>query len=391
MTYIVFLLVILGIAVILTDVLPIFRDWLSRIHIGRFHNENQWMVAAKAIAVKWLTHTPKMKVTDQTRFVILDILKGNYSKATIQHWQEAALLFGLSSYLEFNNNQEVQTKINEYVNKTFDSEGQWVKKPQHVDAAILAYAVMKINFIKVEKYQKAFDYIWELIQEHIGRDGTVGYRKSMMDYRYVDTIGFICPFLVAYGVHFKKAECVDLAITQIKEFDLYGMMQSLYIPCHAYHVSNKIPIGLYGWGRGMAWYVIGLMDAWLELPQSHMHKAYLGERIERLAESALQTQQDNGSWTWLMTRKEVRADSSVTAVMAWFLLNCSKVNSPVQPNHNLAANKALSYLRTVTKKNGEVDFSQGDTKDIGVYSQLFNIMPFTQGFTLRAYFIRNKS
>ena len=87
-----------------------------------------------------------------------------------------------------------------------------MKKPQHVDAAILAYAVMKINFIKVEKYQKAFDYIWELIQEHIGRDGTVGYRKSMMDYRYVDTIGFICPFLVAYGVHFKKAECVDLAM-----------------------------------------------------------------------------------------------------------------------------------------------------------------------------------
>ena len=39
---------------------------------------------------------------------------------------------------------------------------------------------------------------------------------------------------------------------------------------------------------------------------------------------------------------------------------------------------------SVTKKNGEVDFSQGDTKDIGVYSILFDILPFAQGFALRA-------
>ena len=39
---------------------------------------------------------------------------------------------------------------------------------------------------------------------------------------------------------------------------------------------------------------------------------------------------------------------------------------------------------SVTKKNGEVDFSQGDTKDIGVYSVLFDILPFAQGFALRA-------
>ena len=39
---------------------------------------------------------------------------------------------------------------------------------------------------------------------------------------------------------------------------------------------------------------------------------------------------------------------------------------------------------SVTKKNGEIDFSQGDTKDIGVYSILFDILPFAQGFALRA-------
>ncbi|MED0978653.1 hypothetical protein P4T48_03595 [Bacillus paramycoides] len=48
-----------------------------------------------------------------------------------------------------------------------------------------------------------------------------------------------------------------------------------------------------------------------------------------------------------------------------------------------SADKAINYLMKVTRRNGVVDFSQGDTKDIGVYSMLFNILPFTQGFCIR--------
>ena len=47
-------------------------------------------------------------------------------------------------------------------------------------------------------------------------------------------------------------------------------------------------------------------------------------------------------------------------------------------------NKALSaifVLSTNLFENG--DFSQGDTKGIGVYSQNFDVLPFTQGFVLR--------
>lgn len=37
----------------------------------------------------------------------------------------------------------------------------------------------------------------------------------------------------------------------------------------------------------------------------------------------------------------------------------------------------------VTRRSGAVDFSQGDTKDIGVYSMLFDVLPFTQGYAIR--------
>ena len=50
----------------------------------------------------------------------------------------------------------------------------------------------------------------------------------------------------------------------------------------------------------------------------------------------------------------------------------------------MSYNKGIKYLMKVTRRNGIVDFSQGDTKDIGVYSQLFDKMPFTQGLAIRS-------
>ena len=49
-------------------------------------------------------------------------------------------------------------------------------------------------------------------------------------------------------------------------------------------------------------------------------------------------------------------------------------------------NKTFQNLQTVTQRNGAIDFSQGDTKAIGVYSKEFSILPFTQGFCLRTLY-----
>ena len=35
-----------------------------------------------------------------------------------------------------------------------------------------------------------------------------------------------------------------------------------------------------------------------------------------------------------------------------------------------------------TRRNGAVDYCQGDTYGIGYYSQIFSVMPFVQGLTL---------
>lgn len=374
------LLLGLVIIIVLIDAIPVCIDWLGRIHIGRYQERRQWNSSITRIGVMWLNKTPKIKFTDHTRLVVIDMLRGNYTKSAIQQWQEAALLLGLSEYLSKTEDPNAQKALLEYLDSKFDGNGQWKEKPQHVDGAILAYAVMKTG--NPDRYRPALDYMWNLIREHIGEDGTVLYRRTMTDYRYVDTIGFICPFLAAYGMRYNKNECVQLAVKQIQEYEKYGMLEHHYIPSHAYHVHSKFPLGLYGWGRGLGWFAIGIIDAWQELPNHHECKQVLTESIKKFARAAIAFQGERGNWNWTVARRESRPDSSTTATLGWFLFNASRITEISQEALS-GAERAIGYLMSVTRRSGVVDFSQGDTKDIGVYSMLFNIMPFTQGFCIR--------
>ncbi|MCA0755379.1 glycoside hydrolase family 88 protein [Paenibacillus sp. N4] len=372
----------LGLLAALIDIMPQLNDWQKRIRIGRYDGLSDWSREITARGVKWLERTPKIKVTDNTRLVFLDMIRGNYSKDAIQHWQQAALLLGLAEYLKDNDDQDVKSAFQNFLNRNFDNNGQWKTKPEHVDAVILAYALMKLEFIAADTYKPALDYCWQLIKEHIGEDGTVQYRKYMSRYRYVDTIGFICPFLVSYGYKYNKPECIELAVKQIREYEKYGMSATHFIPCHAYKLEDKAPLGLYGWGRGLGWFAIGLIDSWNELPRNHAYKSVLEQIVVKFTQAVLDCQQANGSWNWTVTRSESRHDSSAAATLSWFLVNAAQIEPLTKPCLE-GVNKAIGYLRQVTRRDGAIDFSQGDTKDIGVYSVQFNILPFSQGFGIR--------
>lgn len=369
--------------IVLIDILPLFKDWISRIHIGRYNDKNIWNQSITDVGVKWLNKTPKIKLTDNTRFIAIDMLKGNYTKSAIQHWQEASLLLGLSESLKQKEHQAIISEIEKFLNNKFDSNGNWRKKPKNIDGTMLAYAVMKLPNVDMDHYKKAWDYIWDLIRDHIGSDGTVQYRKNMNDYRYVDTIGFICPFLVLYGARYKKNECIELAVKQIKEYEKNGMLHSHYVPFHAYKIDNKIPLGLNGWGRGLGWFALGLTDTWNEIPSESTYKNELKEIVQKFSKTVIQSQQDNGSWNWTVTLDECRSDSSATASLCWFLLNASKIEN-ISNQCLKSYEKGTKYLMKVTRRNGVVDFSQGDTKGIGVYSMEFNKLPFTQGLCIRS-------
>ncbi|MFC5684427.1 glycoside hydrolase family 88 protein [Flavobacterium sp. MAHUQ-51] len=379
-------LLIAILVVFLMDWIPQFNTWQSRIHIGRYTSKEIWKDKLVKKSVQWLHKTPTITVTDNNRLIIIDILKGNYKRTAIQSWQKASLLLGLNDYAIQTKDTVIKKQINDFVQNAFDATGNWKRNPTEVDDIILGYAILKIENLDFFKYKPAFDYCYQLILSLKGTDGIIAYRKHNSDYRYVDTIGFISPFLVRYGILLNVNDAVELGISQIREFNKYGMLEKHDIPCHTYNIKTKLSVGLFGWGRGLGWYAIGLIDAWLELPAAHPNKLEITEMVKSFAAMAVSFQNENGSWNWLITNAGSRLDSSTTATLAWFFANAAAIPE-IQSIAEKAKDKALNYLMQVTRRDGAVDFSQGDTKSIGVHSQHFDILPFTQGLTLRTSLI----
>ncbi|WHF51434.1 glycoside hydrolase family 88 protein [Chryseobacterium gotjawalense] len=377
-----YFILILFLIIFLIDAISQFTTWQSRINIGRFQHLEDWRMKVLTLSRRWLKNTPTVPLTDNDRLIIIDMIKGKYKRSAIQCWQEAALVLGLTASIKKAPSHEIQKEINDFFVSKTETSGAWKIIPTESDHAMLAYAFLNAEFIDHQKYRAAFDQTYQMILSLKGTDGTVAYKNHVREYRFVDTIGFICPFLVSYGLKFNVPEAVDLAVNQITEYQKYGMMPQENIPCHTYHVATKIPAGLFGWGRGLGWYVIGLADTWHGLPENHPHKKKLEILVVATANSTIKFQSENGGFHWLLFDKGSHLDSSSAATLAWFFTVASEIPE-IAEECLFAREKALDYLMTVTRRSGAVDFSQGDTKGIGVYSQNFDILPFTQGIVLR--------
>ncbi len=378
---IVFLLFLVIIAI---DCIPQFYTWQSRIHIGRIINQNLWRNRVIQKSLFWLKKTPKIKLTDNNRLIIIDILNGNYKRNAIQYWQQAALVLGLTACYKKTKNKQCQIEVNAFLKSNF-LNGSWKVQPTELDSVIIAYSVLNIEWIKQDDYKIAFENSYQLILDLVGKEGTVAYRENKANYRFVDTIGFICPFLVLYGLKFNKPQAIDLAIKQISTFNEYGMLDIHFIPCHTYYIETKLPVGLFGWGRGLGWYAIGLIDSWSILPEGNNYKIILEKSVISFAKMALKHQNKNGGWSWVVIDQSSRIDSSATATLAWFFARAASIES-ISEVCISAKENALNYLKSVTRRDGAIDFSQGDTKAIGIHSNEFGILPFTQGFCLRTIF-----
>lgn len=86
-----------------------------------------------------MKHTPTVRKTDNYRYLLLDVLHGEYRNATIQSWQLAGLVLGLQ---EFGGNN-ISTLFEKWKKTILTGGGEWKIPVQKVDFALLAYALLK--------------------------------------------------------------------------------------------------------------------------------------------------------------------------------------------------------------------------------------------------------
>lgn len=376
---IVFIFLILSIIIFGVDFYFYMLNRYCRYHIGRWNNYDEWLSNVKNISIKWTRKTPVVKMTDNNRLMVIDMINGKYKNNNIQSWQLGGLLLGLCEC----NDKEAKEAINKLIVKLIDKDGNWVTKPTNVDCGLLSYAILK-NSKDYKKIKPAMDYSIGIIEKNICEDGMIAYTSDKnVDERYVDTLGFVCPFLQLYSNIYAEEKFSKISLEQINQYNKYGLLHDTYLPNHAYNPKNKLPLGVYGWGRGVAWYVIGLIDTYIEIKDSD-EKLILKQNIKNVADSYINYQREDGGFGSIL-QNERTYDSSATAVLAYFYSRCYEIFE--NPKYLEVSNKCLKKIKSVTRITGKVDWCQGDTKDIGVHSQTFDIMPFAQGFTLRAALI----
>ena len=372
----IFLLVVIALIIFGVDFYFYLKNRYCRFHIGRCTDFEKWKVSIKSVVHKWIKRTPTVKKTDNSRYMLFDMIDGNYRNKTIQSWQKAALILSL---LESENekDRELAKKV---ANSLIDEKGTWKESPVSVDCGMISYAVLKAadNPLRIKR---AMDYSISIIVKNINDEGMISYTGGRDNPEmYVDTLGLACPFLVLYSAVYKKEEYSKIAYHQFEIFHRFGLYNDSALPNHAFNIHTKMPVGVYGWGRGVAWYVIGLLESYLGLEKDDFKEDFL-VWIKEAAEKYKIYQQEDGGFGSTLQRMNTY-DSSATAVLAWFYLLCSKIFNN-QEYYNISE-KCIKKLMKVTRITGKIDWCQGDTKAIGVFAQTYDIMPFAQGMALRA-------
>lgn len=379
-------------AIVLCEAVPPALRWLSRIHIGRWDDAQTWKVAVKKRLIKQLRRPPRTPATDHERLRILTFLKFKKSPKHLQAWQHASLLLAASEC-----GDEVCSAASALVCKT----GVWDASPDspafrnRPESAMLAFAAMAFPDPDTDRKDAVVRQIAQAMTDLAGEDGTVPYNTAIPHIRFVDTIGMICPFLFKYAYEYGQESAALLALRQIEEYYEYGMHPLLGLPVHCFDVNTASPLGIYGWGRGCGWLAEGLMDSYQTACAYTKTSCGIADNspgapervcetllplMRRLADAVGRFQMDNGGWDRQIPLRQT-GETSATAMLRWYMTRMHTITG--EEKYAVSARKAQDYLMLCTRRNGSVDFAQGDTPGIGLYSEKSDTLPAAQGFTVR--------
>ncbi|MDR1734949.1 MAG: glycoside hydrolase family 88 protein [Oscillospiraceae bacterium] len=330
------------------DIGSTFLRWLGRIHMG-WKDRNAWREAVEKSARKQKAWSGTIPLTDQTRFTWPERIGGRWRSERVQAWQMNAL------------NIALEGKARE-----FDDSGN---SPEACPAAL--YALLQ------GQYEEAAAKLAENLLAKAG-EGTLPYTPALPDVRFADSLQMLCPFLFYYGERMRDLRATDLALRQLEEFNRLGTELRTGLPFHALDTRNAAPLGICGWGRGAAFWFLAFAESAV-VTTGDTREALL-IKAQEAAEILLRYRLPDGAWSAALLT-DTRPESSATAMIGYGMWLTGALCEI--PEYMQAAVQARSALMAMTRKDGTVDFAQGDTRGIGVYSNLRRELPLAQAYALR--------
>lgn len=377
MTALVILLLIVLVIVSFED-LEMFLTWVERIKIGRL-SKSEWSEKTRSVLLKWIRKgAPEVPTNDNIRTNFIKKVNSYGKLTSITYWQDAALLKALNM-MKDNYQTEADLLVNRYI--PFEN-GEWRVLPKKVDSAMLCSEILLSEYADNEKVKPAMTYVAQMLKTYAEDYGTVPYNCDVPEYRFVDTIGMICPFLIRYALTYGEDEYIEIAMKQIREYRENGVNEKFKIPFHCFKTNTLEPLGVCGWGRGCAWWATGLVDSLKAILKSDRHNKEKAELLRlslEILEAVKKYVHEDGTVDRMLFIDSIQ-DSSACAMLAYCYAYIADLTE--NDEYKSLATKMREKLCTVTRRNGVVDFSQGDTHGIGFYSEKVCVVPAAQGFTI---------
>ena len=380
MSIVIIILLLIVVIVLGYDFLDTGLNWFGRIKIGTITDDKEWRLATQKAIDKWLDGwIPKLPTNENKRLKLLDKIKNIGKVESTAYWQDAALIKAASSMKD--RDEGVFRTLDAYI----DTEnGEWKVKPERIDCAMLAYELLCCEYVDNDIIKPAMDYVADYLEKLYEENGTVPYNANAKDVRFVDTVGMICPFLMKYAVEYNEPRFVDIALEQIKEYHKHGFDKETKIPYHCFNVKTQAPLGICGWGRGCAWWAVGITDSLRALMESDTYKIEKVTLLKYCIEFCIvmkKYQREDGAFTRMIFTSSLE-DSSAGAMLAY----CFAYIAGLTDNDEFkkCSKRVLEHLKYCTRRNGVIDYSQGDTMGIGYYSDSLRVVPAAQGFAVAA-------
>lgn len=370
------------------DFLPQVKNWIGRIKIGRVTDNDEWLESVKAVNLKWLSKgAPEVPKNENQRLRLIYKIKNRKTVSTICYWQDAALLKASTKNCGEDAEESVNFLLGRYID---DASGNWKTNHEKIDCAILAYEMLSNEFVDSQMVKPAMDSVAELLKKLFDEYGYIPYNAGIPDIVFVDTIGMVCPFLIKYASVYNDYQYVDIAIKQIAQYYKLGFDEKTKLPFHCANAKTGAHLGICGWGRGCGWWSIGITDSLKELlllDGFEKEKTLLLKLDVSFLDNFGKYISESGSVNRMVLNSSLQ-DSSASAMLAYSFAYMYTLTNKIAYREN--DERIISYLKTATRRNGVIDYSQGDTMGIGYYSPNLSVVPAAQGFAIAAAEIINK-
>ncbi len=337
----------------------------------------------KKTCVEQLFSYPNVNLKKKLVMLLKMTLKGiNKDYIDKNLWPNGLILMALALDYKLYHNDEIKLIIEKYFQA-------WKKKKfkmTQIDNALSVYALMQVeDDISLEKIEVLEKKMYDLIINYpIDDEKNLPYRKQRNELIYIDTLGIVCPFLCKYGVKYKNKESIDLGVMQFKNFLKNAIDSRTGLPYHGYNTKKKYKEGIIGWGRGIGWILIGLIEC-IEILREGEDYEFLKKSYQEMISKVMNYQTEQGFFTWQLECLEGHIDSSATSMIGYSLCKAMLLNI-LGKEYSEKIDKITKALDNLTI-NGKVNEASGECGGFSVYPQKYDSYPWSIAPTYMLYIL----